>query len=184
MQTAEAGLRTVADYMQLPDDGPRYELIEGELLMAPAPNLFHQRIAFNLTLILGNHVEKKRLGKLFFAPFDVIFDEHNVLQPDIIFFSNARASALTKAGATGAPDLAVEIISPGAEKRDRELKRKVFARSGVEELWLVLPDKKRIEIHRMRESPGRPLQTASGTDRFESRLFPGLTIAVAEIFAD
>jgi Uma2 family endonuclease len=184
MQTAEAGLRTVADYMQMPDDGPRYELIEGELLMAPAPNLFHQRIAFNLTLILGNHVEKKRLGKLYFAPFDVILDEHNVLQPDIIFFSNARASALTKAGATGAPDLAIEIISPGAEKRDRELKRKVFARSGVEELWLVLPDKKRIDIYRLAENPGRPRLTVSGSDEFESKLFPGLTIAAAEVFAD
>lgn len=183
MQTAEAARSTVADYMQLPDDGPRYELIEGELLMAPAPNLFHQRIAFNLTLILGNYVEKKRIGKLFFAPFDVIFDEHNVLQPDIIFFSNARASALTKAGASGAPDLAVEILSLGAEKRDRVLKRKVFARSGVEELWLVQPVKQRIEIYRLRENPEQPLQSLRAGEQFQSPLFPGLTTAVSEVFA-
>jgi len=184
MQTAEAGLRTVADYMQMPDDGTRYELIDGELLMAPAPNRYHQQILGNLFLVLGNYVRKKRLGKLYFAPFDVILDEHNVLQPDIIFFSNARASALTKAGATGAPDLAIEIISPGAEKRDRELKRKVFARSRVEELWLVLPDKKRIDVYRLAENPERPRLTVSGSDEFESKLFPGLTIAVAEVFAD
>ncbi len=184
MQTAEAGLRTVANYMQLPDDGPRYELIEGELLMAPAPNRYHQQVLANLFLILGNYVRKKRSGKLYFAPFDVIFDQHNVLQSDIIFFSHARASALTKAGATGAPDLAVEVISPGAEKRDRELKRKVFVRSGVEEFWLVLPDKKRIEIYRLAEEPERPLQIVGGTDQFESRLFPGLTIAADEVFAD
>lgn len=184
MQTAEAAPRTVADYVQLPDDGPRYELIEGELLMAPAPNLFHQRISFNLTLILGNFVEKKRLGKIFVAPFDVIFDEHNVLQPDIIFFSNARVSALTKAGATGAPDLAVEILSRGAEKRDRIQKRKIFARSGVEELWLIHPDKQRIELYRLKENPDQPLQVLKAGEQFQSRLFPGLTIDAREVFAD
>jgi Uma2 family endonuclease len=67
MPTAEAGLLTVADYMKLPEDGPRYELIEGELLIAPAPNRYHQRISFNLTLLLGNYVRKKRSGKLYFA---------------------------------------------------------------------------------------------------------------------
>lgn len=184
METAAAGLLTVADYMKLPDDAPRYELIEGELLMAPAPNRYHQEILFNLALILGNHVRKKRLGKIYLAPFDIIFDEHNVLQPDIIFFSNARASALTKAGASGAPDLAVEILSPGAEKRDREQKRKIFARTGVEELWLVLPDKHRIEIYRLQENPTQPVQIVKEAERFHSRLFPGLTIDIAEVFAD
>lgn len=141
MQTAEAGLSTVADYMQFPDDGTRYELIEGELLMAPPPNRYHQRIAFNLTHILGNYVEKKWLGKIYFAPCDVIFDEQNVLRPNLIYFSNARAAALTKTDATGAPDLAVEIVLPSAEKRDRILKQKVHARGGVEELWLIEPEK-------------------------------------------
>jgi Uma2 family endonuclease len=184
MQTAEAGLLTVADYMKLPDDGPRYELIEGELLMAPAPTRYHQEISFNLTLILGNHVRKKRIGKIYTAPFDVIFDEHNVLQPDIIFFSNARSSALTKAGASGAPDLAIEIISAGAEKRDREQKRKIFARTGVEELWLILPDRRRVEIYRLQENPERPASVITVAGRFESRLFPGLTIKAAQVFAD
>jgi len=72
MQTAEAGLRTVADYMQMPDDGTRYELIEGELLMAPGPNRLYQQILFNLTLLLGTYIRQKRNGKLYFAPFDVI----------------------------------------------------------------------------------------------------------------
>ena len=184
MQTAEAGLSTVADYMQLPDDGPRYELIEGELLMAPAPNRYHQEIASNLVLILAAYVKEHRSGKIYFAPFNVIFDERNVLQPDIIYFSNARASALTRAGATGAPSLAIEILSAGAEKRDRVLKRKVFARSGVEELWLIEPEKKSIELFRLQENPDRPLQTFERTDRFESKLFPGLTIDAAEVFAD
>jgi len=183
MPTAEAGLLTVADYMKLPEDGPRYELIEGELLMAPAPNRFHQELLLNLTLILANHVRQKRLGKIYTAPFDVIFDEHNVLQPDIIFFSNARASALTKAGASGAPDLAIEILSLATEKRDRVLKRAVYARSGVEELWLVLPDKRRVEIYRLAENAERAAQALGEGEQLDSRLFPGLTISIAEIFA-
>ena len=184
MQTAAAGLHTVADYMKLPDEGPRCELIEGELLMAPAPNRYHQTISFNLTLILGNHVRKKRTGKIYTAPFDVVFDEHNVLQPDLIFFSNARSSALTNAGASGAPDLAVEIVSAGAEKRDREQKRKIFARTGVEELWLILPDRRRLEIYRLQENPDRPARVIGAAERFESGLFPGLTIKSEEVFAD
>lgn len=184
MQTAEAGLRTVADYMQMPDDGPRYELIEGELLMAPAPNRYHQTISFNLTLILGNYVRKNRLGNIYVAPFDIIFDEHNVLQPDIIYFSRSRASALTKAGASGAPDMAIEIVSPGAEKRDRVLKRKIFARSGVEELWLILPERRRIEIYRLAEDREHPVETISQTGQFTSPMFPGLTITAADVFFD
>ncbi len=105
------------------------------------------------------------------------------MQPDIIFFSNTRAPALTKAGATGAPDLAVEILSRGAEKRDRVLKRKIFTRSGVEKLWLVQPDTQRIELYRLEENPDQPLQTMKGGEQFQSKLFPGLTIDVAAVFA-
>lgn len=184
MPTAEAELLKVADYMKLPDDGPRYELIEGELLMAPAPNRYHQEILGNLYFLLTSYLKQNRIGKLDVAPFDVIFDEHNVLQPDIIFFSNARAAALTTAGASGAPDLAIEILSPGAEERDRVLKRKIFARTGVEELWLVLPDKRRIEIYRLQENPDRAAQNVAATERFSSKLFPGLTIDAADVFAD
>jgi Uma2 family endonuclease len=183
MPTAEAGLLTVADYLKLPEDGPRYELIEGELLMAPAPNRFHQEIFANLFLILGAYVRKRRSGKIYSAPFDVIFDEHNVLQPDIIFFSNARASALTTAGATGAPDLAIEILSPATEKRDRVQKRAIYARSGVEELWLVLPDKRRLEIYRLSENAERVAQTLGEGAQLAPKLFPGLAIPIAEIFS-
>ena len=172
MRTAEAGLLTV---MKLPDDGPRYELIEGELLMAPAPNRYHRTVSFNLTLILCDHLRKKCTGKICTAPFDVVFDEPNVLQPDILFFFNARSSALTKTGASGAPNLPIEIISPGAEK---------LARTGVEKLWLIPPDRRRMEIYRWPENPDRPADVAGAAERFESKLFPGLTTKGAEVFAD
>ena len=184
MQTAEAGLHTVADYMKLPDDGRRYELIEGELLMAPAPNRFHQKISFNLTLLLGAYVREHRLGEMYVAPFDVIFDEHNVLQPDIIYFSKSRASALTTGGATGVPDLAIEIVSPGAERRDRVLKRKIFAQSGVEELWLVLPETRQIEIYRFAEKREHPVERLVENGQFTSVMFPTLTIKAADVFSD
>src|SRR5438067_12573258 len=116
--TDDPTLCTVEDYLSLPEGGPRYELIEGELLMAPAPNRYHQDISRNLTLILGEYLRKKRIGKIYNAPFDVFLGEINVVQPDIIFVSKKHARILTDAGAEGAPEFVVEILSPSTLRRD------------------------------------------------------------------
>jgi Uma2 family endonuclease len=181
--TDDPTLCTVEDYLSMPEGGPRYELIEGELLMAPAPNRFHQDISGNLALILGNYVRKHRIGKIYNAPFDVYLDEINVVQPDIVFISNEKANVLTDAGAEGAPDLVIEILSPSTMRRDRELKRKVYARTGVEELWLIDPEKRRIEIFELQENSRAPRQIVSEKDVFTRLRFPGLKISCAEIFA-
>src|SRR6185295_12759762 len=110
-------LMTYEDYVALPDDGNRYEVIEGELCLVPAPNFRHQRIGFKLTLLLGNFVEEHHLGFVFFAPFDVVLSRINVLQPDVLFISNNRLSITTAAGATGAPDLAIEVLSESTRRR-------------------------------------------------------------------
>ena len=125
---------TAADYRLLPETGPRYQLIEGDLKMAPAPNRFHQDISLNIVLIHAPHVREKQIGKLYEAPFDVYLDDENVFQPDIVFVSNERSDILTDAGAEGAPDLVIEILSKRTRKIDAGVKLKVFARSGVREL--------------------------------------------------
>jgi len=98
--------------------------------MAPAPNRYHQDISRNIEFILLKYLEKHPIGKMYHAPFDVYLDDHNVFQPDIAFFSNERESVLTEAGAEGAPNFVVEILSPRTAQLDRVPKRRVYARSG------------------------------------------------------
>src|SRR3954454_12736588 len=92
---------TVAEYKNLPETGPRYQLIEGDLYMAPAPNRFHQDISGNILVIIANYLKKHRIGKVYAAPFDVYLDEYTVHQPDVLFVSK-KNDILTPAGAEGA----------------------------------------------------------------------------------
>ncbi|MEP6956748.1 MAG: Uma2 family endonuclease, partial [Chthoniobacterales bacterium] len=112
MSTVAIPLLTVENYKILPETGPRYQLIEGDLYMAPAPNRYHQEIAVNLEYILRGYIEKNPVGKLYHAPFDVYLDDYNVFQPDVLVVLNEQLSILTDAGAEGAPDFVVEILSP------------------------------------------------------------------------
>jgi len=176
-------LLTVEDYRNLPETGPRYQLIEGDLYMAPAPNRYHQDISRNLELIIGNWLKKHPIGKLYDAPFDVVLDEFDVFQPDILFVSKERASILTDAGAEGAPDFIVEILSPRTARLDLDNKRKMYARHGVTELWIIDPEPRRILVYRFKENPAEPVEVRSEGDLIESALFPGLRIDTREIFA-
>ena len=182
MPTVQMEPLTVEDYRMMPETGPRYQLIEGELLMAPAPNRYHQDISGNISLLLAKYVEKHPIGKLYVAPFDVYLDQYNAHQPDIVFVSKANCAILTDAGATGAPDFIVEILSPKTAFLDKKSKRKVFARSGVKELWLVDPDTRMIHVYFLQDEPERPAATYSEKDTFTSPHFPGLKIRAAKIF--
>lgn len=173
---------TVEDYRMMPETGPRYQLIEGELFMAPAPNRFHQDISLNIVLILGGYLEKHPVGKLYEAPFDVYLDEFNAHQPDIVFIAKANYAILTDAGAEGAPDFIMEILSPKTAFLDKKLKRKVYARSGVKELWFVDPDVKTVQVFFLQKDPERPTASYSEKDTLTSPHFPGLKIKGAKIF--
>jgi Uma2 family endonuclease len=111
------------------------------------------------------------VGKLYHAPFDVHFDKHNVFQPDSVFVSKNRLSILTKAGAKGAPDFVVEILSPKTAEIDRVQKRQVYALAGVEELWIIDPEPRRIEVYVLAKNPGSPAAIRHERDQFESKLF-------------
>jgi Uma2 family endonuclease len=174
---------TVENYKILPETGPRYQLIEGDLYMAPAPNRFHQDISRNLEYILLEYLEEHRIGKLYHAPFDVYLDDHNVFQPDILVVLNHRLSIFTDAGAEGAPDFVVEILSPKTARLDRDNKRRVYATSGVCELWIIAPEKRQIEVYLLQENATTPAATYGERDTFESQLFPGLTFDATKIFA-
>ena len=182
MQTVQIEPLTVEDYRMMPEAGPRYQLIEGELFMAPAPNRFHQDISGNIFFLLRSYLEKHPVGKLYEAPFDVYLDEFNVHQPDIVFIAKANYAILTDAGATGTPDFIVEILSPKTAFLDKKAKRKVYARSGVKELWFVDPDTKMIHVYFLQDDPDHPTAAYAEKDTFTSPHFPGLKIRAATIF--
>jgi Uma2 family endonuclease len=170
------------DYQLLPEGGPQWQLVDGELHMAPAPNRYHQEISGNLEFILRRYLEEHPIGKLYDAPFDVYLGDINVVQPDILFFSNDRLAHLTDAGAEGAPDLVVEVLSSRNAKLDRGPKKEIYARFGAEELWLVDPDTAQVEVYRLQEDAQTPKATLKKTQTLATPLFPGLEIPLEKVF--
>ena len=152
--------------------------------MAPAPNRYHQEIAFNLEYLLRHYIEQHpNFGKVYHAPFDVYLDEYNVFQPDILVVLNERLAILTDAGAEGAPDFVIEILSPKTARLDRDNKRRVYATSGVRELWIIAPETRTIEVYLLASDPANPAATYRAGDTFESALFPELRFNADKIFA-
>lgn len=136
---------TFADYLETSDD-ERYELLDGELVLSPSPKEIHQYISGILYLMIGTFVRERRLGKVYFAPFDVVLSDTDVVQPDLLFVSNERIGIVTADNVQGAPDLVVEILSPATAERDRMLKLDLYARHGVIEYWIVDPDARTITV--------------------------------------
>jgi Uma2 family endonuclease len=173
---------TVENYKLLPEIGPRYQLIQGDLYMAPAPNRFHQEISRNLQFELHSYLKGNPIGKLFNAPFDVYLDELNVFQPDLIIVLNERLGILSEQGAEGAPELVVEILSPKTRRLDLVNKKQEYARAGVQELWIIDPDLRTIMIHRFASDGVEKFQQVSEQDRLATDLLPGFNLAVKTIF--
>ena len=172
---------TYNDYVQLPDDR-RYEIVEGELYLIPAPDLRHQRILRKLGTMISIHAERNHLGEVFYAPCDVVFSEINVVQPDLLFVSGARTGILTDANIQGAPDLVVEILSPSTSQRDLGMKRNLYAKYGVHEYWIVDPEGKSVEVLSWTEGGYRTEAVFPHTRRLSSPLFPDLNLNLMEVF--
>jgi Uma2 family endonuclease len=174
---------TVDDYRQLPPDDWRYQLIEGELVnMAPAPSFSHQTIASNIVFIIRRYLVNHRIGRVRFAPLDVYLTDTNVFQPDVLFIRKGREAIVQEDGLHGAPDFVVEILSPRTAPYDLNAKREVYARCGVEELWLVYPTAKRLDIYLLQRDPQKPARSHQAGENFTSEVFPGLQFSVDEIF--
>lgn len=130
---------TYEDYKNMPED-ERYELIDGELIMAAAPKKVHQRVDMRLGAKFFVHVETNDLGEVYSAPFDVYLSDTNVVQPDLLFVSKERLGIITEANVQGAPDLVVEILSPSTASMDWNRKRELYTEYGVKEYWIVAPE--------------------------------------------
>jgi Uma2 family endonuclease len=173
---------TVENYKLLPETGPRYQLIQGDLYMAPVPNRFHQEISRNLQFELHSHLKRNPIGKLFDAPFDVYLDEINVFQPDLMVVLNERLGILTEAGAEGAPDLIVEILSPKTRRLDLVNKKQEYARAGVKELWIIDPEPRAIMIHQFAAAGIEKNRQVDENGALSTELLPGFNLAVPAIF--
>lgn len=137
---------TYQDYLELPDDGNRYEIIEGELIKLTTPYIIHQTVSGNIIFELVKFIKQKKIGTIYFAPLDVVLNEINVVQPDILFISKENLQIITVKNIKGVPDLIVEIISPSTEYYDLFVKKGTYEKSGVKEYWLVDPQEQRVEI--------------------------------------
>jgi len=137
---------TYDDYAALPADGRRYEIHDGELSVTAAPSPQHQMVSLNLVRLLDQHVRTTSLGKVLYAPLDVILSETSVVQPDIVYVSQDRLGTISGRGIEGAPMLIVEILSPSTTRIDRRTKRELYARHGVPCCWLVDPESRAIEV--------------------------------------
>ena len=145
---------TWRDVQQMPDDGNRYEAIEGDLYVTPAPGTRHARVSKRLQYALDRTLERPGLGEVFVAPYGVEFPATGEgVQPDILFVSNDRRSIIAEAGILGAPDLVVEILSPSTASRDRSIKLRLYERQGVREYWIVDPDENVVDVWRFGEEP-------------------------------
>ncbi|OAT80709.1 hypothetical protein A6M21_13255 [Desulfotomaculum copahuensis] len=167
----------------MPEDR-RYELIEGEFYLVPSPSVIHQRIAANLEAILRDYVREKDCGEVLFAPLDVVLSGQDVVQPDIMFISQERSGIVTDANIQGAPDLVVEVLSPSTAERDRTIKKKLYTRYGVRELWLVNAGVQTIELYSLTEGEEQPprLFARSARKPLTSSLFEGLKVDLNEVF--
>jgi Uma2 family endonuclease len=140
------GRWTYADYAALPDDGNRYEIIAGVLYTTPAPGAGHQSVSARLVTFLVTHVEFAGLGRVFAAPVDVELAPDTVVQPDIVVILSANLDRITPSRIIGAPDLVVEILSPGTAGHDQREKQDAYARAGVGEYWIVDPGAQTVEL--------------------------------------
>jgi Uma2 family endonuclease len=177
-----AGL-TYQDYLTLPDDGQRYEIIEGELYLSPAPNLKHQWTATQLTAVLVNHVGEHGLGHVYAAPSDVFLAINSIVQPDLLFVSRERLHILTEPNVRGAPDLVVEVISPSSMKTDQETKRALYEKYGVKHYWVFEPSERWVRAFELGADGAYELVAEASDDAlFTAPPFPDLTIPLARLW--
>lgn len=173
---------TFEQFRELPNDGKRYELVHGEVHVTPAPITRHQAVVQNLAVNLGYQVIKNHLGEVYTAPLDVRLGEDTVLQPDLIFISDARAGIIQEEWIAGSPDLVVEVLSPSTAAHDRATKVRVYAEAGVPEVWFIDPKAKTVEILRLQGKKYFIDAALAGDQILTSSLFPDWQLPLPDLF--
>ncbi len=176
---------TVDDLALLPDDGKRYELIEGELFVSTTPSLMHQRIVTTLVVELGVYLRQHPVGEVLTTP-GVMFDVADAVIPDLVYVSHERLAQIEHEGRLrGAPELIIEIMSPGSEnrRRDEVIKRQTYGKFGVNEYWIVDSEQRTIGVFRLQDGALKPAATLGAVDTLQTPLLPHFSAAVSTIFS-
>ncbi len=174
---------TATEFLNLPESSTPMELIDGELMMSPAPSLSHQKIIYRITMMFARFPQ---IGddEVFLAPTDVHFDDGNVFQPDIAWLSptNQNCMEIGNRHLHGAPDLVIEVLSPGTAQQDMGKKRQVYEQHGVREYWLVNGAARTVEVLVLREHKFEQVGVFNETDGFKSPVLSDAPIDVGKIF--
>jgi len=173
---------TYEDYRKLPEGAP-YQLIGGMLIMTPAPSTHHQIISMKLEVKLASFVMERDLGLVLDAPLDVYFEESETYQPDLVFIARERLSIIEPDKINGAPDLVIEILSPGTAYYDLRKKFKVYEKHGVREYWVVDPEEQSVEIYALLEGRFTLGQKVEKQGTVSSAVIEGFTMQVESIFS-
>jgi Uma2 family endonuclease len=185
IESARATRLTYDDFLLFPDDGRRHEIIDGEHFVTPSPNTRHQalvgRLYFEVELFLRQH---SGAGRIFMAPLDVVLTRWDVVEPDLIFIAGDQADILTDKNVQGAPALVIEIMSKGTRKTDEQVKRRLFARGGVREYWLIDPELDIVKVFRRHPDGSFPRVAELALEQtLTTPLLPGLVIQLGDLFA-
>ena len=175
---------TVTDIESMPDDGNRYEVIDGELFVSTAPSWLHQYALAELLLEMKFYLRQYPIGHVNFG-VGVIFDQFNGVIPDLVYLSNERMKTVGGVRLSGAPEIVVEVLSPGAqnEARDRTVKRQLYHENGVSEYWILDLDARCVEIHIAGRTGGFQSKVVlQENDVITTALLPGFELPVANLF--
>jgi Uma2 family endonuclease len=177
---------TYEEFLALPDDGKHYELIEGELVLNPAPVPRHQWVVANIYFALRMHFENQGGGRAYFSPIDVVLPSENVLEPDIIVLIGDRLSLIGPKNVQGPPNIAVEVLSDGSRRKDEVTKRRLYERYGVDEYWIADPETETVKIYRRAgDTFERAVEISTDTGgTITSPLLPGFALDVNKVFAE
>lgn len=178
---------TYDDFVRIPNDGKRHEIIDGVHYVTPSPALRHQQLLGRLYLAIGGFLEAHPdLGQAFLSPLDTVFSPWDVVEPDLLFVAADQLDILTEPNIQGAPALVVEILSPSTRRRDMEIKRALFARGGVREYWLIDPRAREVTVYRRRSNGTFPkaaqVSAAEGTG-LTTPLLPGFALSVTKLLS-
>jgi Uma2 family endonuclease len=180
---AKQGHWNYEHYAAIPDDGTRYEVIDGVLYMAPASSFAHQKTVALITTLLTIHVGFAGLGDVLVAPFDVeLASGKTVVQPDVLVVLSEHRSVITPSHAVGAPDLVVEVASPSTASYDRRAKMDAYARAGVREYWIADPYAHTVELLQQENDAYRLVGVFQGQAILPSKVVPNLPVPLEQFF--
>jgi Uma2 family endonuclease len=186
MRASTLPLLTIADLEATPDDGNRYEIIDGELYVSSAPSFLHQSVLANIFTAFLEYLKGNRIGKIV-PGVGVIFDDHNGVVPDLVFLTTERRRKIVQGGRLmAAPEIVIEILSPGSsnQRRDRQIKLNLYSAREVGEYWIADPENRSVEIYRRNPEALELVGSLMSEERIESPVLPGFTVPVEDFFAD